>query len=403
MRKRKRRFNIKQAVVGVIAEYNPFHTGHRYHLDEARRLADADQVLVVMSGPFTQRGDPALFSPRARAEMALLSGADMVFELPALYAVNDADRFATGGVNLLTSLGCTHISFGCEDLNQSLFQRAVALITEPEPSFQQNLRSALSAGRSYPFALGNALAAALGTNALALPNNILALSYSNAIHQYKSPLIPIPIRRSGSYHSLTTAPGVLPSAAALRRAVLTGNWPGIQMMTEPAVMRIIERELQRGLVHFPGSLDMALRTMLLTADPCVFNALPNVSEGLDRLILKYREHAVSRDELLGMMKSKRYTHARLSRLLTHFMLGITAEMMVERPRYARLLGFKQRATEHIRFVKRSGFSIIEKAARYDREDPEHILDMRAYDLWAMGVREPFGYGWRQSPLVDPTD
>jgi predicted nucleotidyltransferase len=392
------------AIVGIIAEYNPLHTGHHYHINEARSLTGADSVVVVLSGPFTQRGDPALFSPAARAETALLCGADMVFELPAVYAVREAEHFALGGVSLLHKLGCTHIAFGCETPDMELFTHALNLLSDPSNTFKYRLRLALARGCSLARARGEALRDCLKTDALMLPNNILALCYMSAVRQLELPMTPVLIERKGSYHhAIQPDSAVFPSSTALRHAILSGNWPGIRHMTPQKTYPVIIREMTHGRIHPPEGLDNALRAKLLYASHSMLHALPGVDEGLDRLIKKHLEHALSREALLAAMKSKRYTRTRISRLLTHLLLELTAEQLESAPRYARLLALRTSASHHIRKLKQGGVTIIEKAADYTRTDPSFIIDMRAYDLWALGAGLPFGEGWRQSPVIDPNE
>lgn len=388
---------MEKVVLGIIAEYNPLHLGHLHHLTAAREACQADRVIVVMSGPFTQRGDAALFSPRARAEMALWAGADMVFELPTLFAVREADYFAKGGVSLLTQLGCTHIAFGCENDDLALFSAASELIANPSEAFNAHLHSALARGCSHAKAQGVALSRLLQTDALSLPNNVLALCYLSAIRHLKSGLIPVPIKRIGSYHDVS--PTAFPSATALRAAILRGDWAAVCRMTSKETHTIICRELEQKRVHPPDALNDTLRAMLLTAGEEQLSSLPGVSEGLDRLLMKHKNTFVSRESLLTLLKSKRYTYTRLNRLLTHLMLGITADALIKTPPYARLLGLKAGASGDIRLIKQGGLPIIEKAADYSFKDASFDIDMRGYDLWALGASLPFGEGYRQSPIV----
>lgn len=391
---------MAEAIVGIICEYNPFHLGHRYHIQSARTAAHAEKVIAVMSGPFTQRGDAALFSPVSRARMALYAGADLVFELPALFSVREAEHFALGGVALLTNLGCTHIAFGCETDDLALLKRAAALLSDPTPDFQADFFAALKSGQSHARARGEALKKALHTDVLGLPNNVLALCYLSALRTLQSPLIPVPIQRVGGYHDISQPEmAVFPSATALRGAILRGDWRGIQAMTPPEVYPILRREIVSGLMHRPEALDNVLRAKLLDADSFSLAALPGASEGLDRLLIKCRDRFISREALLTALKSKRYTYTRLNRLLTHLLLNVNQDALPARPHYARLLGMTADAAGFLRPIKKSGFPIIEKAADFDREDASFQTDMRAYDLWALGAGLPFGLGFRQSPAV----
>ena len=182
-------------VVGVIAEYNPFHLGHAHHLAQARRLAQADAVVVVMSSAFTQRGDAAIASPMARAQMALASGADAVFALPAAWAVRDAEHFALGGVSLLAGLGCDAISFGTETADLPALRTVAALLEQPDDAFQAAVQSRMSQGLPYPAAMSAAMDAAhpgCGT-LLANPNSTLAVCYLRAMMRLQADLDVVPV------------------------------------------------------------------------------------------------------------------------------------------------------------------------------------------------------------------
>ena len=388
---------------GIIAEYNPLHTGHQYHIDQAVSLSGANRIIAVISGPFTQRGDPALLSPQARAEMALLAGADMVFEIPVLFSVNDANRFAAGGVALLTQLGCTHIAFGCETDDLSLFIRASELIQKPTSLFQSDLHTSLAQGCSYAKALGTALQNAFQTDAFTRPNNILSICYLNAIKALNSPLIPVPIKRLGDYHEKTLpGEGFYPSATAVRHAILRRDWQQVCTMTTAAAYQIIRREEGLRRIHEPNGLDNAMRAFLLAATRESLQSLPGSEEGLDALILKHRDHALTRAAIVTAMKSKRYTYTRLNRLITYMMLSINKEMFYDKPFYTRLLGLWSKSSQWIKEIKGSSLiTIIEKAADYDKTTSSFSADIRAYDLWALGAGLPFGEGLRQSPVVDP--
>ncbi len=392
---------MEKTILGIIAEYNPLHKGHAYHLDQAKKACNADLTIVCMSGPFTQRGDGAIFSPAARAEMAIYAGADLVFELPTLFAVREADVFALGGVALLTQLGCTHLSFGCETADLALFERANELINAPTLAFSEQLHKALDSGCSYASAQGRALEKCLNTRVLSKPNNVLGLCYLKAIAQLNSPLIPLPITRLGSYHDIASpSETALPSATALRGAIQRGDWVSSKAMTPTNVYPVIQREMAQGRIFHPTSLDQALRLTLLNASPAFLQALPGATEGLDQLLKKHSEAFLSKEHLLVLIKSKRYTYTRLNRLLAHLLIDITKESLIPLPTYIRLLAARKQAVPYLRSIKKSGFPVIEKAAKFNRDDPCFKTDIRAYDLWALGAGLPMGLGFRQSPWVE---
>ena len=191
-------------VLGIIAEYNPFHNGHQYHIEEAKRQADADAVVVVLSGNFTQRGEPALLEKHTRAHAALFGGADLVLELPSLFSAASAEYFAWGGISALHATGVvSSISFGMEGNSITPLMEVAQILSSEPPLFQEALKNALATGCSYPKARALALAEVTGCaeELLQQPNNILAIEYLKANIRLGSPFSILPIQRQGAgYH-----------------------------------------------------------------------------------------------------------------------------------------------------------------------------------------------------------
>ncbi|MCE5344244.1 MAG: nucleotidyltransferase family protein, partial [Eubacteriales bacterium] len=223
--------------VGIICEYDPFHRGHARQFSLVREQLPDARILCVMSGCFTQRGMPALFSPAFRAQAALRAGADTVLELPCAFAVRDAENFALGGVSLLHRLGTvTHLSFGAETDDLARLHSIAALLENPDDVFRQTLRSALGEGRPFVAAQARAAAASLtardgggpaATETLAAlltrPNNILGICYLRALLRLGSPIQPLPVKREGDYHAADLSAAAYPSASAVRKAFLAGD------------------------------------------------------------------------------------------------------------------------------------------------------------------------------------
>ena len=189
-------------VAGVVAEYDPFHRGHAYHLAQTRQRTQADYIVVVMSGCFTQRGQGAIVSPAARVRMALANGADAVLELPVPWAVREAEHFALGAVSILHRLGCvTHIAFGAETNDLAALTACAKLLEQPTDELNIQVQAGLRAGLSHPSALSQALAAQCPASGLEQPNNVLALCYLRALLRLNSNIAPILIHRNSSYHA----------------------------------------------------------------------------------------------------------------------------------------------------------------------------------------------------------
>lgn len=390
-------------VVGVIAEYNPFHLGHAHHLARARQLANADAVVVVMSSVFTQRGDAALLSPADRARMALAAGADAVFALPAAWAVRDAEHFALGGVSILAGLGCNAISFGTENTDLSALQTAAQLLETPDEAFSAAIRARMDAGLPYPAALAAAMDSAHpGCGALlANPNSTLAVCYLRALMRLKATMEVVPVQRVGGYHDSALG-NALPSATALRGAILRGDWARVRSAMPEDAYRILRQAAADGRLHRPEALDSALLYRLRTMSADAYAALPDASEGIENRLAAAAEIARSREELLQAAKTRRYPYARLSRMATHALLGLTDEALRAEPlpQAAWLLGFRSDKRElFTHFRERGTLPILGKAADFDRSTPWFAAECKAYDIWSLGADQPAGLALTQGVTV----
>ena len=375
-------------VCGIICEYNPFHRGHAYHIARARALSGADYIICAMSGPVVQRGVFARHDKRLRARMALRSGADLVLELPARFACAPAPEFARGGVSLLAGLSVvTHLSFGCEPSALPVLREAAALLANETPAFAAALREGL--GRGLPYPKARALAAEQSGNIpglsdlLAQPNAALALEYLAALPES---IAPVPVAREGAgYHDAALAP--LASATAVRAALSEGRLDdALAAVPCPELLRGAE---QSGAVHGEEALTQALLYRLRTMDTDALAAIAGMDEGLHNRFLAAARTAATRDELILAVKSKRYTYARLSRIATNALLGVTADFARanSRPTYARVLGFRKAAQPLLAEIKCCGaLPLISSPAGSD--DPLLALDVRAQDLWALGCQSP---------------
>lgn len=377
-------------IVGIICEYDPFHAGHKHQFELIREHLPDARIVCLMSGCFTQRGMPALHQPRARAEAALRAGADMVLELPVAFSVRDAEHFALGGVEIFTKLGfVTHLSFGAED-DTALLQKAAQLLEAPAPAFTEALKTSLAKGASFASAQGDALAACLGGDVWQKPNNILALCYLRAILRLHSPLLPLPVQREGDYHARELDVNPWPSASAVRKAFLAGQ--------EGAADAACGYALPRSPVCRPDSLDTLLLYRLRSLSAEELRLLPDCTEGLENRLSACARQAASREELLALLKTKRYAYARLSRLCAHALLGMISPLPAH-PSYVRLLGFRKEAAELTALLKESALPVISKAADGPMEDSLFQLDLHAYDLWALGAGLPAGLMLRQGVSV----
>lgn len=372
-------------IAGVIAEYNPFHLGHAHQLRQAREAAHADAVVAVMSGCFVQRGDAAIVSPAVRAAMALQNGADAVILLPALWSVRDAEHFALGGVHLLTGLGCDALSFGAETADLPLLQAADAL---ESPDLPAAIQPHLSAGLPYPAALSAAMAevAPAAARVLQSPNNTLGVCYLRALRRLGASTDVYPIARASDYHASAIGDG-FSSATAIRSALLRGDWSSAySAMPENASEWLDEAALANHL-HRPESLDSVLLARLRLMDEADYAALPDISEGIERRLRRFADTARTREMLLQAAKTRRYPYARLSRLATHALLGVTQAVVDSNPlpSAAFLLGFRRGCEPLLSHLAQGAIPLVSSAAQCGKDAAWAQVERRAWGLWALGA------------------
>lgn len=365
-------------IAAMITEYNPFHKGHAYHIEKTKEITGADYCIAVMSGDFVQRGTPAVVNKYKRAEMALLSGADAVFELPLPYAVSSAEYFAGGGVTLLHNLNCIdYLSFGseCGDLTR-LNALADILILEPD-SYKEALANCLKDGISYPVARISALQAALADSDVSVdsdiptdfevsaneindllnqPNNILALEYLKALKQTGSMISPVTIKRCGSYHDTDLT--AYSSATAIRKALFENNQEVFSYLPD-AAEDILSNEPKHGFMD-ANDFSLLLYYKLLSEKDRGFEAYLDCNRELSDKICKNLSGYRDFTSFCELLKSKNLTFARISRVLLHILLNIKtpddftksiSERSLSVP-YARLLGFRKQSAPLLNHLKK---------------------------------------------------
>ena len=320
--------------VGIIAEYNPFHNGHKYLIEKAKEITGADYAIIVMSGNFTQRGTPAITDKYIRTEMALLNGADLVIELPSHYACSSAEFFATGAITLLNKLGVVDsICFGSESGNiTNLYNVAKILADEPE-EFQQQLKLFLKRGYSYPMARNQALEATIPDfvnymDVIKTPNNILGIEYIKALLRTNSTITPFTVQRIGSCyhdHKLSVA---YSSAIAIRQSLEFGNsLEKIEDQVPKNCLSILSEHYNKSYPVFMDDFSTLLKYKLLTEAPNSFCKYADISSDLSDKIKKNIFKIDSINNFCDLLKSKDLTHARINRCLGHILLNIHQEEM----------------------------------------------------------------------------
>lgn len=352
-------------IVGLIAEYNPFHNGHKYHMEKAKKLTNADFVIVVMSGNFVQRGTPAIMPKHLRAEAALKCGADLVIELPVCYATGTAEQFAYGAVSLLDKLGCVDaICFGseCGDIN-ALRDLAKLLCHEPE-EYKAALQEYLRAGMSFPMARQTVLDTLYPDRhygkLLEQPNNILGIEYLKALYRLDSKMKPLTIQRMTSHYHDTELQEQFSSASALRQAISNGQFADLYGQMPSDCMAISADSYNRRYPIFANDFSLLLKYRLLIENKESLTEYADVSEELANRIYNQLNNYISFEQFCELLKTKEITYSRISRALIHILLGIKKADYTD-IEYAHILGFqKDKQTLLSELKKSSSISLVTK-------------------------------------------
>ncbi len=408
-------------VVGIIAEYNPFHNGHAWHLQQAKQITGAEYTVAAISGHFSQRGEPTILNKWQRAELAVKAGVDLIIELPTVYAVRSAQYFAIGGVRLLNSLGIiTHIAFGAENPDLAILM-AIAKATD-NYQVRQQLKTFMQSGITYAKALEQAIAQFTNIDPTIIfsPNNILAFEYLRAIDNYAQHIIPIPVARYMSNTRDTLIKAEICSSTAIRNTLnfKAQNLNSIAM-TIPAE---IFPTLAEFLSHTPGvylqNFSNIILHILRTQPKSHLVNLPDINEGLHNKLKKASLLAYDLESLLINIKSKRYTRTRIQRILIHALLAITRQQVSKfdncGPQYIRILAFNNRGQKLLQKINsQAAVPIITKTTKYlnsiERENKDMTLlqemltiDTRATDVYTLGYASATGIGgldFRNSPII----
>lgn len=395
-------------IAGIVAEYNPFHTGHQYQIQQTRALLGADAgVVAVMSGNWVQQANCAIADKWTRARLALMGGADLVLELPTVWATASAEGFCQGAVDLLISTGVVDtLSFGSECGDVDRLEQVAACLAGPD--YQVRLKDLLGSGAPYAVCRQNAVESLLGperSELLATPNNNLGIEYIRALRNRNSTIRPMTILRRGAAHNSISSdkPDFL-SATQIRRDLNAGVWETAEDYLVPGSRTILES------CSFP-SMDRIERVLLArmrTMSAQDWALLPDsgAAEGLPQRLERAGRQCTSIAQFLDSVKTKRYTHARLRRLLLWVYLGISAQERPEHPLYLRVLGFNQRGQEILaRMRKEATLPILTKPA-HARDLPEKgrsLFEREArctdlYDLCLETIPTP-GREWTQGPVI----
>lgn len=395
-------------ILGIIAEYNPFHNGHKYHISQAIRQTGAQGVIIALSGNYVQRGEAALAEKYTRARFAVEHGADLVLELPVLFSSASAEYFAIGAVSLLQATGLvTHLSFGCEHTDLTKLEQAAAELAKESPGFQSRLKTAMDTGLSYAKARITALEETLQIpgDLLSSPNAILAIEYLKAIYQRNAAMIAVPVYREGSgYHALQLD-HPYPSAAALRRYIDQNRTTPLAEFLSPylpsSVGETLQSLVQSGSIPDQGKLDYHLLSCLRNSSPETLRRLPYVTEGLENRLIRSANTATTLPEFFSNCASSRYPTARIRRILTSILTGVTAALLEEGKQkgapYIKVLAFNETGRKLLKDMKKAAtLPIITKPAAFHSLSgfaaQTAAIEVRATDAYFLSLCQPKAAG-----------
>lgn len=401
-------------VVGIVAEYNPFHNGHLYHLLESKKLSSSDYTIAVISGNFVQRGDVSIIDKWSKAEMALKNGIDLVIELPTLYSISSAENFAFGSMRILDSLGIVNaVSFGTEQSDiDTLDKFATVLFNEPK-EYISVLNHELSKGISYPKARENALLLYLNdirkyANVLSSPNNILGIEYLKALKKLKSNMIPIAIPRNKVGYNSTEIVNDFASATSIRQMLITRNTKDIYKVMPETSYEILNNCVSNGqyvssITQYEKEIIYILRKLSIEE---IAN-IPDVTEGLENLIKEAANSCNNIQEFINIVKSKRYTQTRIQRILVYALLGITKKDMINLNKtnpYIRVLGFNSKGRDLLSAIvsENPKLNIITSVKKFTDSNPNrNLMSILDKDIFATNVYT-LGYEYDSFSNLDYT-
>lgn len=381
-------------ISAVICEYNPFHNGHKYQLDCIKKESDA--VICIMSGDFVQRGDAAVFDKFTRAKSAVISGADLVIMLPVCFSLNTAELFAFGGVSLCSSLNIVDkLYFGseCGDINK-LTSAADILLNEPN-DVSEKIKNLMNMGVSYPKARTAAFENIIESEILSEPNNILAVEYIKALLASDSTIQPCTIKRSGAGHHDETVSDNIASASAVRNMIRDNK--DYTSYIPHTTVNILKKCPHADI----NKLNSILEYVIRTKTPKEISQINDVSEGMENRIKSAISECRGFYEIAEYVKSKRYTLARIKRILISLILNLDKHTAKAPPEYIRVLAMNQTGAGLLSQIKKkSSLPIITKTADFKDYNKSFEYDVLAGDLYTICTGNPsFGIDYKTSPFV----
>ncbi|AXH98609.1 nucleotidyltransferase [Sporosarcina sp. PTS2304] len=394
---------------GIVVEYNPFHNGHLYHLQQAKMQTNATVIIAVMSGQFLQRGEPAIVDKWTRARMALANGADLVIELPYAFATAHAPQFAKGAIELLDALHCNYFCFGSEEGSIAPFTNSLELMDTYSTIYERTIQDAMAEGLSYPKALQAgyemiARKADVSLADLSEPNNILGFHYMQVARNIQSSMIPVTISRRGShYHDDILPKDTIASATSIRAKLMHSHQlQDVENFMPPSSFHLLQDWTARHGFQSWERLYPFLRYTILREEPPRLAEIADVTEGIEFTLCKAAKEQASFQDFMHAVKSKRYTWTRIQRMLVHILTGYqkSTRKQITSPSYIRLLGMSEMGRTYLRTIKKDlALPVVSRVASLS--DISLDLDSKSTDIYMCGIQSapPPGLDYRMPPIM----
>lgn len=394
--------------VGFIGEYNPFHKGHKYHLDKSKKITKADFSIAVISGSFVQRGEPSFIDKWTKAKMAIDNGIDLVIELPFVFSTQSAESFAYGGVKLLDSLKIVnYLSFGCESGQLEPLTSIASILSKEPKYYKESLKNYLSKGFSFPKSRSKALEDYFLNNNLKFnydiesilnsSNNILGIEYLKALFNINSKILPIAIKRTGSKYNDTSLSTEFASATAIRHTIKNQGLVSVKdLLPEKSYYWLCKYIDKYDSFNSIENYEEILTYLIRTMDKSKIKNLIDIENGLENRIIEKGYNSNNIIYIIDSISSKRYPKTRIQRLLIHLLNYLYKDDFQDiyniYPSYIRVLGANKNGLILLRKIKeKSALPIITKFADYKRLKNDHIekiiqFDKKATDIFFLGLK-----------------
>lgn len=400
-------------VLAMVTEYNPFHFGHKHHIQLSKSLVDAQCTIAVMSGSFVQRGEPSIIDKWTKAKMAIDNGVDLVLELPFIFATQSAERFAYGAVSLLDNLKVVdYIAFGSELGQVKPLQEIAKILVEEPIYFKDRLLHYLNLGNSYPVSRSYALrdyCQSLNHPNLALedvvgilknPNNILAIEYLKSLRILNSKIKPITIKRIGSSYGDTTINNKISSATGIRHVLLNKGLEAVrEKMPSESFGHLVNYTNNHNYFNTLDNYTQIIYYLLNLKGHIALKDLIDMEAGLENRILNKASSYKNMEDLIGEITSKRYTRTRIQRIFIHLMMELSKStyerLMPHHPAYFRVLAANSKGLDLLGQIKdKVKVPIITKFSHYKRYKNPYLkeiiyFDKKATDLFYIGLKEEY--------------